>query len=90
MREGCNVMANRLPKTDYGTLPLRGIVAVLPFSILLHFWPNHKSAALSVGLGLGVICSYLIPPRSPIRWMLVVLVVVVILGAVLPTLNWPR
>ena len=90
MREGCNVIAKQSTKTDYGILPLKGIVAILPFSILLHLWPNHKSVAMSVGLGLGVICSYLIPPRSPIRWMLIVLAVVVILGAVIPTLNWPR
>jgi len=87
---GRNVMANQLTKTDYGMLLLKGIVAILPFNILLHFWPNHKAVAMSVGLGLGVICSYLIPPRSPIRWMLIVLAVVVILGAVIPTLNWLR
>jgi dolichyl-phosphate-mannose--protein O-mannosyl transferase len=80
------VATNQLTKTAWAALPLKFVVAVLPFSILLHYLPNHKSAALSLGLGLGVICSHLIPPRSHIRWTLVVLIIVVILGAVIPTL----
>jgi hypothetical protein len=84
------VATNPLTKRDYGMLPLKFVVAILPFSILLHFWPSHRSVALSLGLGLGVICSYSIPPRSQLRWMLIVLAVVVILGAVIPTLNWLR
>src|ERR1017187_5212729 len=87
---GCKVVADRLTKTAYATLPLKFVITILPFSILLHVWPNHKSAALSVGLGLGVICSQLIPPRQPIRLMLIWVAVAVMLGAVVPTLNWLR
>jgi hypothetical protein len=36
-------MANQSTKTDYGILPLKGVVASLPFSILLHLWAENGS-----------------------------------------------
>jgi len=90
MKMGRSVSSNRSTKTDYSTLPLKYVIAILPFCILLHVWPNHHSATWSIGLGLGVIGSNLVPPRPPIRVTLICVAVVLILGAVIPTLNWLR
>jgi hypothetical protein len=91
MEGGRDVATSRLTKTDYGTLPLKYVIAILPFGIFLNLWHNHKSAAMSVGLGLGVICSHLIPPRPPIRVTLICIPIAVILGALIARLNnWPR
>lgn len=43
-------MNNRLVKI-FTMESLKYAAAVFLFSILLFVWPNHKSAALSVGLG---------------------------------------
>lgn len=83
-------MATRLTTTGYGTLPLKYTVGILPFLILMHFWPRHHSAAWSVGLGLGVIGSNLIPPRPPLRVVLACVAVAVIVGAMAPALGLLR
>jgi hypothetical protein len=85
MNRAGSSMDNQFVKTLV-TVPLRCAIAVLPFSLFLNFWPNHTRAALGVGLGIGVICAQLIPPRQSIRRMLLQAAIAAIIGALLPTL----
>ena len=87
MREGRGIeKANRVGET-FAMGPLKCAIAVLPFSLLLILWPHHPRAASSLGLGLGVICAHLIPPRQSIRSMLLWAAAAAIIGAALPP-NW--
>jgi hypothetical protein len=74
---------NRLAK-EFTFAPLKCTVAVLPFSLLLNFCPNHARTALAMGLGLGVVCAQLIPPRQSIRSALLWGTAAAIIGWLLP------
>jgi hypothetical protein len=68
-------------------MPLKFAIGMLPFWFLQLKWHNHKFLAPSVGLGIGVLCAQLLPPRQPLRWILLWTAIAFALGAVLSALN---
>ena len=68
-------------------MPLRFAVGMLPFWFLQLKWHDHKFLAPSLGFSLGALCAQLIPPRQPLRWILLWTAIAGALGAVLPALN---
>ena len=95
-RRGNEDMENRLAKSfplAVFMLPLKFAVAALPYKIMILKWPawhDHKSVALGVGTGVGVLCAQLIPPRQPFRWIILTVVIFSAFAAILPALSWLR
>ncbi len=74
---------------QYGGLKL--VILLLPVSFLLFYWHQHRTLALALGLSFGIGLSQVVPPRKPVRQVLLWMVGAVILGlaaAVFPHWSW--
>ncbi len=74
---------------EYGGLKL--VILLLPVSLLLFYWHQHRSLALALGLSFGIGLSQVVPPRKPVRQVLLWMLGAVILGlatAVFPHWSW--
>ena len=72
-------------------LGLKLAVSLLPSSLLIYYWPQHRSLAIAIGLSLGIGLSQVIPPRKPAWQLLLSMAAAAILGlatAIFPHWSW--
>jgi len=85
-------MENRpRPRLAQEYVGLKLAISLLPVSLLLFYWHEHRSIALALGLSLGICLSQAVPPRKPAKQVLFWIAGAVILGlstAVFPHWSW--
>jgi len=66
---------------------LKWLMAVLCFSLFVHFWHSHPKLPLVLGLCIGVLLGWAIPPRPSLKQLAIMVIATLALGAALTILQ---